>query len=59
MLALHGLHSEKKFVEKKNIKKGLQFGTILFPYQKCVTYMEEHISKNNSLSSSGFLVNSP
>ena len=31
----------------------MEFGTILFPYQKCVTYIEEHISKKNSLSSSG------
>jgi len=48
----------KYFWEKLCIKR-LQFQTILFPYQKCVTFIEEHISKNNSLSSSGFLVNSP
>ena len=44
MLAIYGFHSEF-FFRKRIILKKLQFGTILFPYKKCVTEKRTYVNK--------------
>ena len=44
MLAIYGFHSEK-FFWKRIILKKLQFGTILFPYKKCVNEKITYVNK--------------
>ena len=36
---------QKFFLENNYFKKKLQFGTILFPYKKCVTEKRTYVNK--------------